>query len=567
MPEPDLVLHNAKVITLDDASAVTDAVAVTAGVISAVGPARELLTRRGSTTRVIDLGGATVCPGFYDSHAHMDREGLKARGGFSLAGRHSVAAIVDGVSKGVARTPAGEWAVFMPLGTPKLDYISRPDQLAEGRFPNRRDLDAVSPDHPVYIRVPWGWWVHRPFVCIANSKALEIAGIGPDTEAPYNVEIVRDGNGEPTGVFLDRSYAPVVEYTLFRCVPRITYEDRVAGCRLGAAAYASAGTTSIYEGHGLTPAILDAYRRVYEDGALKVRVHLPLSVPGASVDDRRLAQVVDEWSTRLAGRGHGNDMYRLEGICVDVANADAAAIIGADYPYEAWAGHFYHSMSHERFVEIGIHAARLGIRLNCLICYDLERVLRAYEAIDAVVPIRDRRWVMIHVIQATEDQIQRMKALGVIATVTPNFFYMASDRFNLHEAGERAMPIRGLLDAGVPVSLSSDNVPYSMLWTLWEALARWDGDSERRIGESRLGREEALRLITRTGPLIGWDEHRKGAIEVGRLGDLVVLDDDPLICAEDHIKEIGVLRTFLGGREVHGPDTPDIGPIDGTPLE
>ena len=238
-----------------------------------------------------------------------------------------------------------------------------------------------------------------------------------------------------------------------------------------------------------------------------------------------------------------------------------------DYPYEAWAGHFYHSMSHERFVEIGIHAARLGIRLNCLICYDLERVLRAYEAIDAVVPIRDRRWVMIHVIQATEDQIQRMKALGVIATVTPNFFYMASDRFNLHEAGERAMPIRGLLDAGVPVSLSSDNVPYSMLWTLWEALARWDGDSERRIGESRLGREEALRLITRTGPLIGWDEHRKGAIEVGRLGDLVVLDDDPLICAEDHIKEIGVLRTFLGGREVHGPDTPDIGPIDGTPLE
>ena len=109
-----------------------------------------------------------MCPGFYDSHAHMDREGLKARGGFSLAGRHSVKDVVEGVRLGVERTTPGEWAVFMPLGTPKLGYISRPDQLAEGRFPTRHDLDAVSPDHPVYIRVPWGWWVHKPFVCIAN---------------------------------------------------------------------------------------------------------------------------------------------------------------------------------------------------------------------------------------------------------------------------------------------------------------------------------------------------------------------------------------------------------------
>ena len=567
MRKHDLILHNGKVITLDGQSTIANAVAVTAGQISAIGSASEVLAGRGRTTRTIDLKGASVCPGFYDSHAHMDREGLKARGGFSLARRHSVAAIVDGVKRGVERTPRGQWALFMPMGTPKLNYISRPDQLAEGRFPTRHDLDAVSPDNPVYIRVPWGWWVHRPFVCVANSLALELAGIDADTQAPYNVEILREGNGEPSGVFLDRSYAPVVEYTLFKCVPRITFEDRVAGCRYGAQAYAAAGTTSIYEGHGLTPAIIDAYRRIYEDGDLCVRVHLPLSVPGASVDDRRLAQVVDEWGTRLGGWGHGDDMYRLEGICVDVANDKAAAIIGEDYPYEAWAGHFYHSLSHERFVEIGVHAARLGIRLNCLICYDLERVLRAYEAINAVVPIRDKRWVMVHVIQATADQIKRMKALGVIATVTPNFMYMASDRFNLHESGDTAMPIRQLLDAGVPVSLSSDNVPYSMLWTLWEALARWDNDSGRRIGDSHLGREEALRLITQTGPLIGWDEHRKGTLELGKLGDLVVLDNDPLSCDEDALKEIQIQHTFVGGREAFGPNSQDIGPIDGISVD
>ncbi|MEE2971330.1 MAG: amidohydrolase family protein [Pseudomonadota bacterium] len=563
MPEHDLILHNGPVITLDGGSRVADAVAVTGGLISAVGSSAELLADRGRTSRVIDLDGRTACPGFFDTHAHMDREGLKSRSGYSLAGRHSVAAIADAVASAVARTPKNEWVIFMPMGTPKLSYISRPDQLEEGRFPTRQDLDAVSPDNPVYIRVPWGWWVHRPFVCVANSAAMKLAGIDRHTEAPYNVEIVKDDSGEPTGVFLDRSYAPVIEYTLFRCAPRITFEDRVAGCRLGAAAYAAAGTTSIYEGHGLTPAILEAYRRVHEDGDLTVRVNLPLSVPGASVDDRRLAEVLNEWSSRLSGRGHGDDMYRIEGICVDVANDQAAAIIGEDYPYEALAGHFYHSLPHERFVEIGVRAARLGIRLNCLICYDLERVLRAYEAIDAQVPIRDRRWVMIHVIEATPDQIRRMKALGVIATVTPNFMYMASDRFNLQEIGDTAMPVRALIDAGVPVALSSDNVPYSMLWTMWEALARWDGDSGRRLGDSNLTREEALRMICQTGALVTWEEYRKGTLEVGKLGDVVILDGNPLTCEEDELKDIRVDHTFLGGREVFGPGMTDPGPVDG----
>ena len=195
MPEHDLILYNGQVVTLDGASRTVEAVGVTSGRITAVGNSSEVLQSEGRNTRVIDLGGRTACPGFIDTHAHMDREGLKARGGYSLAGRHSVAAIVDAVKSAVARTPKGEWIVFMPMGTPKLSYISRPDQLEEGRFPNRHDLDAVSPDNPVYIRVPWGWWVHRPFVAVANSAALAKAGIDRETEAPYNVEILQDNEG------------------------------------------------------------------------------------------------------------------------------------------------------------------------------------------------------------------------------------------------------------------------------------------------------------------------------------------------------------------------------------
>ena len=93
----------------------------------------------------------------------------------NVAGALDAVKVADAVASAVARTPKNEWVIFMPMGTPKLSYISRPDQLEEGRFPTRRDLDAVSPDNPVYIRVPWGWWVHRPFVCVANSAAMKMA--------------------------------------------------------------------------------------------------------------------------------------------------------------------------------------------------------------------------------------------------------------------------------------------------------------------------------------------------------------------------------------------------------
>ena len=122
------------------------------------------------------------------------------------------------------------------------------------------------------------------------------------------------------------------------------------------------------------------------------------------------------------------------------------------------------------------------------------------------------------------------------------------------------MPVRALIDAGVPVALTSDNVPYSMLWTMREALARWDEDSKRRIGEANLTREEALRMVCQTGALVTWDEHKKGSLEIGKLGDITVLEDNPLTCDEDLIKDIPVSHSFIGGREMFGPSVEDPGP-------
>jgi predicted amidohydrolase YtcJ len=342
-----------------------------------------------------------------------------------------------------------------------------------------------------------------------------------------------------------------MEYTLFRVVPRFTYEDRVAGVRLGSAAYSATGTTAAYEGHGITPPLIDAYRHAHAAGDLTVRMQIPLSLPTAAFDNRKVADLLYHWADTLAGRGSGDGILRFEGVCVDVGDAQTAQVIGQHYPYEQWAGHFYQSLSHERFVEIGVIAAKLGLRLNCLVCYDLERVLRAYEAIHAQVPIDEKRWVIIHVIEATPEQLQRIKRLGLVATVTPNFMYMASDRFGLDKLRGRGVPIRELLDAGIPMALSSDNVPHSMLFTMWQALSRWDNDSRSKLGESRLSREEALRIATCTGHYLVWEEGSRGPLAPGYAADFVVLAEDPLTCDEDRIKDIPVERTFVAGRQVY----------------
>jgi predicted amidohydrolase YtcJ len=552
MPAPDLVLHGGKVITLDRGSRIAQALAVRGDRITGVGDSDSLLAQAAPGTRTVDLHGRAVVPGFIDAHPHVDREGLKRRGGIAVEGLRSVGALVDVVREAARAAKPGAWIVLMPMGSPPHDYVSRPEQLQDGRFPNRHDLDAVAPANPVYIRAVWGWWSHRPFPSIANSLALRQAGVTRDTVAPYNVEMLRDADGEPTGVFLERNFVPVLEYTLFRSLPRFTHADRVESVRWGARAYAAAGTTAAFEGHGLTPAVIRAYRDVHAAGDLSLRMHAPLSVPSAVFDDARLSDLFYHYAGIASERGLGDERLRVEGLNLGgAADTRVAEIVAAGYPYEQWAGHFYQAMDHARFVRLGVEAARLGLRVSCLVSRDLEYALSAYEAIDREVPIRERRWVVVHVNEATADQLRRMKALGVVATATPGFLYMAGDRYGLDALGERAVPLREMVDAGIPVALGTDGVPLSMLWTMWEALARWDDGAGRRLGDSRLTREQALRLSAQTGHLLTWSEERRGSLEPGKDADLVVLDGDPLTCPEDAIRDLAVDLTLVGGRVVH----------------
>jgi len=554
MAEPDFILHNGRVLTLDPARPEAQAFSVRDGRIAAVGDSADILRARGRETRILDAGGRTVTPGVFDAHPHMDREGLKARGGIAIEGLASVSEIVEAVREAASRTPAGEWIVLMPMqlapehGMPR--YVSEPGQLAEGRFPDRRDLDAAAPDHPVLIRGIWGWWGVPPFPSVANSAALALSDVDRDTKAPHGTEIERDAAGEPTGVMRETNRAPILEYTLFGALPRFTFEDRLAAARTAPRAYNAVGTTAGFEGHGLTPAIVESYRRADETGDLTVRLTTTLSVPSGKMDDREVGDYLRGWADRIAAPGHREGNLATDGICLDFGDPNVARIIATGYPYEQWAGHFYQSVAFDRLVGIVTLAAELGIRLAC-IAYDIEALLRAYEAVNAKVPIADRRWVIMHLTRATDDQLRRIKALGLIVTVTPNFMYHATTRLGLDELGAEGTPIRRVVDAGIPVALSSDNVPVSMFWAMWSALTRYAADLDTRLGESFLTRDEALSLMTKTGHLLTWDEDRRGTIAPGMDADFAVLDRDPLTCPEDEIRETRALRTFLGGEEVY----------------
>src|SRR5919109_3127272 len=193
-----LVLRHGKIITVDPDFPIAEAVAIDGDTIVHVGSSAEMQPFIGPETRVIELRGASVIPGLIDTHAHMDREGLKCLFP-SLAGVQSVRELVDIIAREVAMKQPGEWLVTAPLGTPPY-HVDIAAMLAENRVPTRWDLAAVSPENPVYIQAIWGYWGWPPLVSVLNSRGLEVCGITRQTQPPWQgVEILKDHHGEPTG--------------------------------------------------------------------------------------------------------------------------------------------------------------------------------------------------------------------------------------------------------------------------------------------------------------------------------------------------------------------------------
>jgi predicted amidohydrolase YtcJ len=548
----DWVLQGGRILTFDRRRPSATALAVAGGRLVAVGGREVARAWRGRRTRVLDLRGATVVPGLVDAHAHLDREGLKAVCP-SLAGCRSLPALQGRLRRLAASRPRGEWLVTMPLGTPPF-YRDAPG-LAERRWPTRADLDAAVSDRPVYIRGIWGYWNRPPVVSVANSAALAAAGITRDTVPPKGVEVLRDGTGEPTGVFVEHNLIQVLEVTLLRGMPRFTHAERVRALAVSQQRYAARGVTAVYEGHGVAPEVLRVYREVHAAGRLRLRCTLALSPTWAGAE--AAADAIPAMAAWAGGAGLGDDRLRLGGLCLHWGgDPEVARILHAAQPYTGWAGFVESFNDPETYRAQAALAARHGLRVNTLVTRCLPEVLDAWEAIDAVTPIRGRRWVLVHLNVATPRELARIRRLGAVVTTNPISYLWRSAAEEVARAGGAAdtlLPHRALWRAGIPFGLATDNKPPDPWMALAAVVGRRDMTTGTVLGPGeRLGRLQALAALTRGGAWLTFSEREAGTLAPGRRADLAVLETDPLTIPLDELAAMPVRLTMVGGEVVHG---------------
>jgi predicted amidohydrolase YtcJ len=548
----DWIFDNARVLTLDPRRPVATAVAVSGGRVTAVGARSEVRRWRSRSTRVVDLRGATVIPGLVDTHAHLDREGLKSVYP-SLARCRSIADIQAVIRRLAARTPRGQWIVTMPVGAPPF-YQDPTGALAEKRWPTRADLDAAAPDHPVYIRGIWGYWNRPPVTSIANSRALAAAGITRDTAAPRGVEIARDAAGEPTGVFVETNLIQVIEFTLFRAAPRFTHATRLAALGESQRRYAARGVTAVYEGHGVAPELLAVYRAAHERGALALRATLALSPTWAGA--REAERALPDWAGWAGGRGLGDDRLSVHGVCLHYGgDPEVARVLHASQPYTGWAGFVESANGREDYTAQAALAARLGLRVNTLVTRCLPEVLEIWEKIAAEAPIAHLRWVLVHLAAATPDQLARIRRLGAVVTTNPISYLYRSGAAEAARAGgaDALLPHRSLARLSIPFGLATDNKPANPWLAFAAVVARRDMATGAVLGpRERLTRAQALAALTRGGAYVTLAEKDRGRLAPGYAADLAVLEHDPLTAPLEALAEQTARLTMVGGTVVWG---------------
>jgi predicted amidohydrolase YtcJ len=542
------------VLVLDRAGSTAEAVAIAGGRILFAGRRDKVMELRGPETKLHDFGTNTLIPGFNDTHAHSDSLGLKTIRP-SLEGAKSIADILGRIRKLVAGRKPGEWVVTMPIGEPPY-YWEADKSLAEGRLPNRGDLDSVAPDNPVYISSPSGYWGEPPCFMILNSLALKLNGIDRATKPRVDgVEIVHDASGEPTGLIIERNYTRMAEPDLLPAVPRFTQDDRIEGLRRSLPIYHDKGTTSVYEGHGCAPEVVASFRELWERNELTLRSSLVMSPAWLSTAEAEYA--MRYWLSAARGRGFGDDWLKISGIFVGYGgNPQFNDLLRRDMGDTGWGGGLPSVNTPSDFEELCLLAGRYNLRLHTLASDRLHEVVPILERVAKHYPIGERRWVIEHISKASERDLNAIKAMGVTVTLIPaHYLWKVGHTFASLDDQQLDLlsPARGLIELGVPVSAATDAVPNDPLFCMWVMLARKDRRSGKVMGANgALTNEAALRLLTVNGAWLTFEEDRKGPLLPGYFADIAVLSGNPLNVSAEGLLDIRCVATMVGGRWVHG---------------
>ncbi len=533
----DLVFFNGRVLTMDAATPLAEAVAVHQGRIFAVGSNDELDALRRSARRSIDLDGATLMPGFIDAHTHFVSGGMTL-GNVNLAGVTTMAEMQRRVAEKVEITRDGDWITGRGW-----DHTKRTDEVA---WPTKVELDIVAPDHPVYLgRVDGhvGW---------ANSRALALAGITRDSDDPYGGQIMRDESGEPTGILLETA-----KNLVQHIVPEPDLAARERGLQLALEEAARFGVTSI---HDNAPAEdLALFQDFRNRGELTVRVNG--LVRGWEVEQPFLEPMI----AIGAQTGFGDDWIKLGALKLSLDGTLGSRTAAMLEPYSDDPGNTgvfritqaeldpIVERAHKHNIQIALHA--IGDAACKMALDSIERATRAH-------PRPDHRHRIEHEQVITAEDMCRFPELGVIASLQPCHAVTDLVWVESRVGPERvkgAYAWRSFVDNGTRICLGTD-WPVETLDPrvgLYVSVTRQGLDGTPAGGrwpEESLTIDEALRGYTIDAAYAEFADGRKGTLTPGKLADFVVLADDPTAIEPSQLLSMEILATIVEGRTVYSAD-------------
>jgi predicted amidohydrolase YtcJ len=530
-PAADLIVTNAKLYTVDKSHPRAEAVAVIGTRIVAVGTAAEIDAWRGPGTKVIDARGRLVLPGFNDAHVHFISGGLQLDS-VQLNDAESPEEFARRIGNFAKRTPKGEWITGGDWDEEKWN----PPHL-----PAKELIDSATPDTPVFVNRYDG---HES---LANSAALKLAGVTAKTPDPPGGTIVRDAQGNPTGVLKDAAQGYV-----WKVAPPLSHEPRLRAAQRALAYAARLGVTSLQD-MGPDREDVAVYSELAERGELSSRIYaVP---PIARVDDQVKVGLRHAW---------GSDSLRLGAL---KAFADGSLGSTTAYFFEPYTdapntrGLLNSEMiplSKMRDRMMKGDAAGLQLCVHAIGDAAISQILDFYAELEKAHGAADRRWRIEHSQHVAPKDFDRYAQLHVIASVQP---YHAIDdgRWAERRIGPERIKTTyafcTFLDKGVRLALGTDwtVAPLNPMLTLYAAVTRATLDGKNPNGwvpEQKLKLAEAIEAYTMGSAFAEFQESQKGSLTPGKLADIVIVSDDLFAIDPKHIRDVQVDATIVGGRVV-----------------
>lgn len=540
---PDLVLHNGKIVTVDSEFSIAQAVAIKNGRFLAVGSDKDILELVGPTTEVVDLTGKTVMPGLHDSHVHLAQRVAEPAEPLmeKLSQSESIAQIVDVVHQKVKKTRPGE-LVWLPRGP-------RVDQISEKRWPNRHDLDPISPENPVIVTFA------GDYVNVANTLALKAAGIDHTVTQPYKTggfgEFELDSKTkEPTGVVIGKGAHRILrEGKNFNVWPSAMLEKNIL--RALNEDIAPTGITSLSDPLTATNNIPShhAYQRLSRMGTiLPSRINVMVRVPIRGMSSEECIALINNL---IYSPPFTNDFLRIGTIKLSLDKG-----VPGGKPY---------IVPKERIKKVIIESHRQGWQLYLHItnAETFDSAAEAMEDAYRLYPRKDARHIFTHINMPSEDNLKTMRSLGIVADLQVHSIYRMPDDMeqkyliNPNRPDKGPKPVGTYRDAGIPIMLSSDQNPLGPILAISAAVNRVRKSGKVFQPEERLTIEEAIRAVTSTSAWAFHQEALNGSIETGKYADLVVLGRDILSIDPLEIKDVPILMTITHGKIVYTAQNQD----------